>query len=140
MSTNKPTSAIWKWLIGGCGCLLLLAVVTGFALWQSWPALKAKLQNVAEENPSYAAALARAQADPRVVELLGEPITGGLPGNTQIQMTGNGNSYTTMTVPLTGPKGEGRLELRANRRGQGPVEFERLEVWVGGEGVDLLAQ
>lgn len=136
---TKTSSGIWKWVAGGCGCLLLVAAGSIFALWQSWPSIQAGLKRSMEANPAYSAAVDRARAHPRVIELLGEPIESGLPTNSHFQATADGVTRTSMTVSLTGPKGEGRVEFEAAKPKDGELTFERLVVWVGGEGVDLLA-
>ena len=59
----------------------------------------------------YKEALARAKADPVVIEALGSPIKDGflLSGNTNV----NGASgESNLAIPISGPKGKGTIRFR----------------------------
>ena len=62
----------------------------------------------------YKEALARAKADPSVIEALGSPIKDGflLSGNTNV----NGASgESNLAIPISGPKGNGTIYVSANK-------------------------
>ena len=68
----------------------------------------------------YQDAVAMAKTDPRAIELLGEPIETGWQFNGNIS-TNNSGGEAIFSVPISGPKGSGRLEVEAERVG-GEVE------------------
>jgi hypothetical protein len=83
-------------------------------------------------------AVAVAQANPRVRQLLGEPITVGkiILGNIHI----NGSAgHAELTIPISGPKGKGVIHAIANERAE-VWRFAFLQVDVDGKGepIDLL--
>lgn len=137
--SQKSSSTVWKWTAGGCGCLLFLVVGAGVALWQTWPSIRDRVTQKVQENVGYQVALGRVQADPRVIEALGTPIEGGLPEQFQVQVTPAGQ-FTSMTIPLTGPNGTGRVEFQSQGERPEDITFQKLVVWVGGQGFDLLAE
>ena len=86
----------------------------------------------------YKEALARAKADPAVIEALGSPIKDGflLSGNTNV----NGASgESNMAIPISGPKGKGTIYVSANKS-LGRWNYSGLVVKVGQthERIDLL--
>lgn len=112
----------WTWGIGGCllGCVLLpilfVAILGGGAFWAFRSAGFTELKDEA---------VARAKASPAVVEVLGEPIEAGFPRNSSINVR-NSDGEAAMVLPLSGPKGSGRLKVEAERRGDQPWQFETL--------------
>lgn len=85
------------------------------------------------------AAVARAEADSRVAAVLGAPIeVGWLIGGSMNTAT-EGSGSADLTIPLSGPKGRGRLRLTANQSG-GEWEFSSLTFTISdaGETIDLL--
>jgi hypothetical protein len=125
----------WTCGIAGCclGCVLIpivfAAVVGGGAFWAWWSSGASDVRDRAVE---------RARSHPAVIDALGEPIeTGWLPqGSVHLQ---NGEGEADFTLGLTGPRGEGRLYVKA-RRERGEWDFEVLELRVEGrdEVLDLL--
>ena len=98
----------WKWFVP-LGCftvaLLFLAFV-GSILVIVFSAMKS--------TDVYKQALARAKADPAVIEALGSPIKDGflLSGNTNV----NGASgESNLAIPISGPKGKGTIYVAANK-------------------------
>ena len=86
----------------------------------------------------YKEALARAKADPAVVQALGSPIKDGflLSGNTNV----NGASgESNLAIPISGPKGKGTIYVSANKS-LGRWNYSGLVVEVGQthERIDLL--
>jgi Cytochrome oxidase complex assembly protein 1 len=86
----------------------------------------------------YKEALARAKADPAVIEALGSPIREGflLSGNTNV----NGASgESNLAIPISGPKGKGTIYVSANKA-LGQWNYSGLVVEVGQthERIDLL--
>jgi hypothetical protein len=86
----------------------------------------------------YREALARAKADPAVIEALGSPIKDGflLSGNTNV----NGASgESNLAIPISGPKGKGTIYVSANKS-LGHWNYSGLVVEVGQthERIDLL--
>jgi hypothetical protein len=82
--------------------------------------------------------LARAKADPAVIEALGSPIKDGflLSGNTNV----NGASgESNLAIPISGPKGKGTIYVSANKS-LGRWNYSGLVVEVGQthERIDLL--
>ncbi len=112
----------WTWGIGGCllGCVLLpilfVAILGGGAFWAFRSAGFTELKDEA---------VARAKASPAVVEVLGEPIEAGFPRNSSINIQSS-SGEAQMLLPLSGPKGRGRLRIEAERRDGQPWEFETL--------------
>ena len=90
-----------------------------------------------KSSDAYKAALAKAKADPRVVNALGSPIKDGffVSGTTNV----NGSSgHADLTVPISGPKGAGTIYFVASKFA-GEWTFSKLVVEVGktGERIDL---
>ena len=86
----------------------------------------------------YREALARAKADPAVIEALGSPIKDGflVSGNTSV----NGASgESNLAIPISGPKGKGTIYVSANKA-LGQWNYSGLVVEVGQthERIDLL--
>ena len=86
----------------------------------------------------YKEALARAKADPAVIEVLGSPIKEGflVSGNTNV----NGASgESNLAIPISGPRGKGTIYVSANKA-LGQWNYSGLVVEVGQthERIDLL--
>jgi Cytochrome oxidase complex assembly protein 1 len=83
-------------------------------------------------------ALARAKADPAVIEALGSPIKDGflVSGNTNV----NGASgESNLAIPISGPKGKGTIYVSANKSlGQWNYSGLIVEVEQTHERIDLL--
>jgi Cytochrome oxidase complex assembly protein 1 len=122
----------WKWFVPlGCfSVALLFLAFVGSILVIVFSAMKS--------TEVYKEALARAKADPAVIEALGSPIKDGflMSGNTNV----NGASgESNLAIPISGPKGKGTIYVSANKSlGQWNysglvVEFEQTH-----ERIDLL--
>ena len=122
----------WKWFVP-MGCLtmaLLFLAFVGSILVVVFSAMKS--------TDVYKEALARAKADPAVIEALGSPIKDGflVSGNTNV----NGASgESNLAIPISGPKGKGTIYLSANKS-LGQWNYSGLVVEVGQthERIDLL--
>jgi hypothetical protein len=132
--TPKPNwwKRNWKWFVP-LGCftvaLLFLAFV-GSILVIVFSAMKS--------TDVYKEALARAKADPTVIEALGSPIKDGflVSGNTNV----NGASGdSNLAIPISGPKGKGTIYVSANKL-LGQWNYSGLVVEIGQthERIDLL--
>jgi hypothetical protein len=123
-----------RWiLLGVGGCLGLVCLCAAFAA-----GIGAVVFGAIRSTDVYQEALARARANPAVVEALGEPIEPGWWVTGSIETTGNLGD-ADFTIPVSGPNGSGRLNAVARKSG-GPWEFFRLEVVVDGRSqpIDLL--
>jgi hypothetical protein len=102
MQDEKPKSGALKWILGGCGCLGLLAAICvgGFVFY--FGALMQDTISIMNET------VALAENSAVVKEALGEPveITGG-PRQSQ-----NGKDMT-FEVDVTGPNGSGTVYSKA---------------------------
>jgi Fungal protein of unknown function (DUF1783). len=133
-ATPKPNwwKRNWKWFVS-LGCLsvaLLFLVFIGSILVIVFSAMKS--------TDVYKEALARAKADPAVIEALGSPIKEGflVSGNTNV----NGASgESNLAIPISGPKGKGTIYVSANKA-LGQWNYSGLVVEVGEthERIDLL--
>lgn len=106
----------------GCFSVVLLFVVfVGSILVIIFSAMKS--------TDIYKEALARAKADPAVIEALGSPIKDGflMSGNTNV----NGASgESNLAIPISGPKGKGTIYVSANKA-LGQWNYSGLVVEVG---------
>jgi len=115
----------------GClGMLLLLGAFIFFIVTIVFGAMKS--------SDAYKSALARAKADPRVVNALGSPITDGffVSGNTNV--SGSSGS-ADMTIPISGPKGKGTIYFVASKF-MGKWTFSKMVVEIAqtGQRIDLV--
>jgi len=109
-ATPKPNwwTRNWKWFVPlGCFTVLLLFVVfAGSIVVIVFSAMKS--------TDVYKEALARAKADPAVIEALGSPIKEGflVSGNSNV----NGASgESNLAIPISGPKGKGTIYASATK-------------------------
>jgi Cytochrome oxidase complex assembly protein 1 len=122
----------WKWFVPlGCfSVTLLFLAFVGSILVVVFSAIKS--------THLYKSSLARAKADPAVIEALGLPIRDGflVSGNTNV----NGASgESNLAIPISGPKGRGTIYVSANKS-LGQWNYSGLVVEVGQlhERIDLL--
>ena len=116
----------------GAGILALLLVAFGIP---AFVASRAALR----QHPIYKEALSRAISNPRVVDVLGEPVQSGwlFSGSAESR---NQFGYADFEIPLEGPKGDGELIVRTLQL-HGTWEFRRLRLEVKGiPDIDLLAE
>jgi hypothetical protein len=122
----------WKWFVPlGCfSVTLLFLAFVGSILVVVFSAMKS--------THLYKSSLARAKADPAVIEALGLPIRDGflVSGNTNV----NGASgESNLAIPISGPKGRGTIYVSANKS-LGQWNYSGLVVEVGQphKSIDLL--
>ncbi|HEY8210360.1 MAG TPA: cytochrome c oxidase assembly factor Coa1 family protein [Myxococcaceae bacterium] len=119
----------WKWFVP-VGCLSLLATcgccIGGSVLFTF---------NAVKNSHAYQEAVTRAKADPDVQKALGAPVEAGMMVQINAQSAG-GVTTTTARIPLSGPKGEGALFVRATDRA-GTLTFQQLDFVMGHDVVHL---
>jgi hypothetical protein len=108
MPTSNWWKRNWKWFVPlGCFTVALMFVIfVGSILVIVFSAMKS--------TDLYKDALARAKADPAVIEALGSPIKDGflMSGNTNV----NGASgESNLAIPISGPKGKGTIYVSAQK-------------------------
>ena len=117
------------------GCLLVAGVVvlalTGGAYY---------LFQTVTGSDAYRGAVTRAARDPRVVDALGEPVTGGMPLSAEIDVDGD-EGWAKLEVSLSGPKGAGHLLIDAAKT-KGEWTYRELTFRPKGaaEAIDLLVE
>ncbi|MCH9649321.1 MAG: cytochrome c oxidase assembly factor 1 family protein [Deltaproteobacteria bacterium] len=81
---------------------------------------------VVKGSDVYRDALALAETHPLVIESLGEPIATGWQFQGSVNLEGN-RGTADFSVPISGPKGSGRLYVEAEKR-VGEWSYHRLEI------------
>jgi hypothetical protein len=123
----------WKWFVP-TGCLGMLCLAAAFVFF-----IIAIVFGALKSSDAYKMALARAKADPRVVNALGSPIKDGLfiSGKTNVSGT---SGQADLTIPISGPNGNGTLYFVASKFA-GEWTFSKIMVTVEktGEKIDLLS-
>lgn len=142
MGTNEADrswlSRNWGWCLG-CGCLLPTLAIAGIITATVWTT-----KNWIGSNDAIQTAMQRLRSDPRAIEALGEPIDPRVwRKNTSLNVTFGKDDDATLetTIGVTGPRGEGRVEIEARRpRGTDTWQLDRLLLHLNDrdEPIDLL--
>jgi hypothetical protein len=122
----------WKWFVP-LGCFTVVLV---FVIFVS--SILVIVFSTMKSSDVYKDALARAKADPAVIEALGSPIKEGflMSGNTNV----NGASgESNLAIPISGPKGKGTIYVSA-RKSLGEWNYSGLVVEIARthQRIDLL--
>lgn len=119
----------WKWFVP-VGCLSILATcgccIGGSVLFTV---------NAVKGSRAYQEALTRAKTDPDVQKALGTPIEAGWMTQFSANASG-GETHTQARIPITGPKGEGAVFVKAAERGN-ELTFQQLDVVIGHQVIHL---
>jgi hypothetical protein len=123
----------WKWVVP-IGCLIPVLFIGGCVLAAFFFAM-----GVMKQSDVYKTALARAQANPAVIEAIGSPIsqTGIVGGSSNV--TGP-TGEAKLSIPLRGPKGKATLYVEATKSAD-LWSFQTMVVKIEktGERIDLNA-
>lgn len=105
------------WLQRNTKWIVLTAVLLGLLLLGLFIAGIVMIASTAmKSNDVYKEAMARAQADPVLIERLGTPIEAGFFTSGSINVAGpSGNA--DLEIPIHGPKGEATVNVVAEKRG-----------------------
>src|SRR5437763_15108260 len=121
----------WKWVVP-VGCLLPVLFVGGCGLLVFLFAT-----GIMKQSDDYKIALARAQANPAVIEAIGSPIsqTGIVSGNSNVS---GPTGEAKLSISLSGPKGKATLYVEAMKSADLWV-FQTMVVKIEktGERIDL---
>ena len=121
----------WKWFVP-TGCLTLILL---FGLFMAL--IFTVVMGSMKSSDAYKEAVARARANPNVVEKLGTPIQEGMfvTGNINVQ---NDSGAADLQIPISGPKGKAVIHAVATKSA-GKWEYSRLTVAMEGQPeLDLL--
>ena len=122
----------WKWFVP-TGCLTMLALFTIFVC-----SIFLIVFSAMKSTDVYKDALARAKANPAVIESLGLPIKDGLfiSGSTNV----NGASgEADLSIPISGPKGKATIYVKAEKSlGRWNYSDLVVEIQKTGERIELL--
>lgn len=122
----------WKWVVvlGVLGGILALTVFVGGILLI--------VETSFQHSGFYTEALARARADPQVIEKIGQPLQPGWLATGNLNTSGSSGS-ADVSIPISGPKGKGTIYVEA-KKSAGEWTFETLQVEIAGEEhrIDLL--
>lgn len=142
----------WAWAlpVGGCGgCLVLVLLVVGGGVLLGGKALEG-LSDAAGDDE----AIARAEANPRVVELIGTPLKKKMGFNGSVNIN-NGETHADYRISISGPRGEATLSVQGVKDAggwsydhlecrvtevDGKLHDERIDLLEGNEGLEEDAQ
>lgn len=99
------------------------------------------VMNIIKSTDVYADSLKKAQNSAEVQAALGQPIEAGwmMQGSVNVD---NGAGNADFSIPLSGPKGEGTLIVKAERAPGSAWQYKALEVQITGsdQKIDLRSQ
>lgn len=128
-----PKNSGGKCLLWGCGGCLGLVVLG--AVFSAFVFLSA--MSIIKKTDVYSEAFKRAQDSTEVQQALGTPIENGWSFSGSVNYN-NGAGAADFTVPVSGPKGEGTLKVKADKSAGGEWQYSKLEVELpDGRNVDL---
>ncbi|MGO1073481.1 cytochrome c oxidase assembly factor Coa1 family protein [Lysobacter sp. CA199] len=128
----------WKWFVP-TGCLTL--VLFGALLLAGLIGLGLKgVSGLFAGSEPVRHSIELAEADPAVVAALGKPLEAGMMIQGSMQ-THNDDGSADLSLPLTGPKGKGKLYLKAERSA-GRWTYSLIEIAIDGsdQRIDLLGK
>ena len=119
------------WIALGCGAAIAIGIVfVGVIVAVAVASMRSSIP--------YKDALALAQRDPRVAEVLGTPVEAGLFTSGSVS-TENRSGSADLDIPIHGPKGKASIHVVATREG-GRWSYTRMIVTPDkGAVIDLLA-
>ena len=123
----------WKWVVpvGGCFTLIIGAIILFSSIYFG-------VSNIMEESQPYEYALELINKDEQLIEVLGSPIEKGGMFQGNISWT-NGNKVAKITVPISGPKGEGKLFIDATGEDD-EWNYHEIRVEVNDQEFDFLEE
>src|ERR1700682_4197326 len=98
----------WKWLVP-TGCLGLLLLAAGFVV-----VIVSIVFGAMKSSDAYKTALAKAKADPRVVNALGSPIKAGFFVSGKTNVSGS-SGHADPAVTISGRQGKGTIYFVATQ-------------------------
>jgi len=116
VNPGRKSGGIWKWVVSIVLVLLLLLVV--FVCGIFW-----LIERGMGNSRVVTMAMERARDDARVTNKLGTPLERGWFIGGSINVS-NGTGHAEMRIPVSGPRGKGKLYVTAD---------ERADVWTVGE-------
>lgn len=115
------------WLQRNTKWVVLGAVVGGVTLLGLFIAgILTVVTGAMRSSDVYKESLARAQADPALIEQLGSPIEPGFFTSGSIKVNG-GSGDADLSIPIHGPKGEATINVVATKRG-GTWTYQSMRV------------
>jgi hypothetical protein len=119
---------------------LMLGLIGVLAMAAFVASLLVSIEHDFKSSTLYQTSVATARGSPEVLTMLGSPIDVSWFVSGQISQSTNGGGSATLTIPLKGPRGRGRLWVQAQRR-DGTWRFSRLQFLPDGHSptVDLLS-
>ena len=123
----------WKWFVP-VGCLGLLVLIGGFIAL-----LVYLLFGFVKSTATYKEAVAKAKANPAVMEALGSPIKEGFFILGNINISGS-SGQANLSIPISGPKDKARIYAVA-KKSAGKWTLSTLEVAIKASGrrIDILS-
>ena len=112
MNSEPKKSSSKKWLLGGCGCLTVIALVLGIGIFMVYNSSKGFLGDMM----NLAKAAEETMQAPEILEAFGHPVEQS-GSQQQSTSTVNGKTVTEITQGLKGPKGEGKLVMTMEQSG-----------------------
>jgi len=99
------------------------------------------IERTIKSSQVYELSLTRARAANEVLEYIGQPFREGWLVSGSLSETGDGTGDAVLSIPLSGPKGNGKLHVEAQRR-DGNWTFRALQLEVVGQKseINLLSQ
>ena len=111
----------WVWVVptGGCGCVVVFVIMLVGGIF-------AGVNTIFTSSAPYQEALTEVQNNQQIIELLGEPIkkSGMMQGSISYS---NDDGEADFSIPIEGPKGEGRLYIIGKKQ-NGIWTYSELEV------------
>lgn len=128
----KPSNP-GKWVLIGCGgCLGLIVIGAALSV-----GIYFFTMSIIQKSGVYEQAFKRVQESAEVREALGTQIEAGWTFSGSVNYT-NDSGTANFTQPVTGPKGEGSLRVKASKASGSDWQYEMLEVALpDGRRVDL---
>ena len=110
----------WKWFVP-TGCLAIVAMIAAFVAM-----IVIIVFGALKSTDVYKNAVARAKADPAVIDALGTPVKEGMFLSGSTSTTGP-SGEAELSIPISGPKGEATIYVVA-KKSAGEWTYERLVV------------
>jgi Cytochrome oxidase complex assembly protein 1 len=127
--SEGSSSSVGKWV--ACGCLVFVVLgVLGFG------GIFFFASKILKSNEPYRDSIAAVQSNPDAIAALGEPIKAGFFPSGNISTT-NGEGEVDLSIPVSGPLGEGTVKVVGSKAAGGAWLYETWQLSINGNPVPV---